>query len=323
MKQQIPPFITQLLEYTRLAPSVHNTQPWHFIVEDSVILLSVDSRRILKAGDPTHRELWISLGCCLETLLQSAKGLGLKADIQSIQTESITDPIATIHIEPGLSQRQDILDLITKRHSYRGPMEKTDIPQSLLVECRRSVMDLNGVSVYFMDNKESVQTVASLTNQGMSLALSSPDFRKELADLINYNWSSSQVGMPGFVLNRGTIGSIWEKLSIKFGFDIKRKAHADQQKILDASGLFFIASKGDVPSFWLDSGRAYLRIALEITRSGLAHSTLAAPVEAASFHEDIEKLLQTSDRIQAMIRVGKARQINSQVTPRLDINELT
>lgn len=78
-----------------------------------------------------------------------------------------------------------------------------------------------------------------------------------------------------------------------------------------------------MPRYWLMAGRAYYRTCLVITRAGLAHSTIAAPVEAASFHEDVERLLHTPHRIQTMIRVGKAVHQQKKFSPRLSIKELT
>lgn len=321
-KSQISPPILELLEYARLAPSVHNTQPWRFEVNDSTVSLMTAPDRFLKEGDPTTRELWISLGICFETLLQAAKGLGLDATVVSGQTNSLSDPIAVIRFTPTKNRHEETIDLIEARHSYRGAMKPALVPPSLLEECRGSMHDLPGVSVDQVDNRAAITQIAKFTYQGMRLALSSPQFRKELAELINYNWSSSHIGMHGFVLNRGYIGSIWEKWSIALGIDMKQKARADQQKILESSALIFISTAGDVPSFWFNTGRAYMRVALKITQKGLAQSTIAAPVEAASFHEDIEKILSTPSRIQAMLRVGTPTTVSGRTSPRLSVDEL-
>ena len=47
------------------APSVHNTQPWHFVVRPDVLELYGDSDRQLGALDPTGRQMVISCGCAL------------------------------------------------------------------------------------------------------------------------------------------------------------------------------------------------------------------------------------------------------------------
>lgn len=323
MKIQSSPTVTDILTYARLAPSVHNTQPWSFTVNGMTIAISANPERILTEGDPTRRELWISLGICLETLLIAAKALGHSASITHQQTDTTEWPFVTMTItantHPG--QRQT-LDVLTKRHSYRGPMQRIALPNSLLANARQAIDDLTGVSVHLVDSTADIEAIADLTYKGMRLALSNPAFRHELADLIHYNWSPARVGMHGFVLNRRALGSVWEKWSIKLGLDIRNKAMADRTKVATASGLVFVATEGDVPRYWLTAGQAYCRISHVITGAGLAQSTIAAPVEAASFHEDIERLLKTTHRIQAMIRIGKATRPQKKFSPRLSVDEL-
>lgn len=317
------PIIIDILDYARLAPSVHNTQPWSFTTEGMSITLLVNKARLLVDGDPTGRELWISLGVCLETLITAAQALGHKAVITEQQTDTIEQPIAVVTITPGVQPRQQqLIDLVKQRHSYRGPMQPISLPGLLLATCRDAAKDLSGISIHLTDARSDIEAIADLTYKGMRLALSSPAFRHELADLINYNWSKARVGMHGFVLNRRALGSVWEKWSIKLGLDIRKKALADRIKISNASGLLFIATEGDVPRHWLAAGRAYYRTCLVITKVGLAHSTIAAPVEAASFHEDVERLLHTPHRIQTMIRVGKAAHQQRKFSPRLTVEEL-
>jgi len=323
MKQELIPSTRELIEYARLAPSVHNAQPWKFIVKDNMISLAVAPERMLESGDPTSRETWISFGICLEAILQSAKGLGMKAEIIEIQSASLTKSIATIRITPNFSKRQpSILDALKSRQTYREKMEPAKIPSSLIENCKQAIKDLKGVNVFFMQDKNQIKHVADYTFKAMSLALGSPDFRRELYHLVHYNWSPAQTGMHGYTLGEGMLGSIFGKLSIKLGLGLSMKAHHDQQRVSDASALVFIATDGDVPSFWLRAGQGYMRVALEIAKSGLAQGTLAAPIEAASYHEDIEKMIGTPARLQTMLRVGKAEHpVRS--SPRLEVDKLT
>lgn len=320
----MPYTVKDILEYARLAPSVHNTQPWRFKIDDSSssISLFAESARALDAGDPTKRELWVSLGICLETILLSAKGLGFSAKIVHLQTNSFAGEIARITLKPSTSKQPAILDAIKNRHSYRGPMETASIPDSFIETCNQAVQDIGDVSLILVRDNERKTNIADITDKGMRMALSNAEFRKELAPLLNYNWSSARTGLHGFTMNYGLLGSIWQKWSVILGVDSKRQAAADKQRVLESSGLVFILSKGDVPPFWLNVGRAYMRIALEITKAGFAHSTLTAPVEAARFHEDIENMLSTKNRIQSMIRIGKATQTPSRTSPRLNVDEL-
>ena len=57
----------ELVRAATLAASGHNTQPWTFAITADGIDIHPDLARRLPAVDPSDRELWISLGCALET----------------------------------------------------------------------------------------------------------------------------------------------------------------------------------------------------------------------------------------------------------------
>ena len=61
--------LKQYEAYFYRAPSAHNTQPWILRYEDDVIFLHFDQERTLPAGDPTNRDLFLSLGAFVETVL--------------------------------------------------------------------------------------------------------------------------------------------------------------------------------------------------------------------------------------------------------------
>jgi nitroreductase len=323
MKQELSSSITQVLEYARLAPSVHNAQPWKFTIDNNTISLVCEPARMLVDSDPTGRESWISFGICLEAIMQAAKGLGLKATIVHQQTASFDKPIASVKIAAGGTEHPDILAALKNRYTYREKMVPAAIPKDLIEHCEAAVKDLAGIKAHVMTDKQSIAAVGALTKKAMSLALGDPGFRTELFHLIRYNWSPARTGLHGYAMGEGWLGSVFAKWSVKLGIGLPLKARHDEQRIVDASALIFISAPGDVSKFWFTAGRGYLRVALEVTKSGLVQGTLAAPIEAASFHEDIEAMLGTKQRLQTMIRVGKPTRIPKRKSPRLDLDDLT
>jgi hypothetical protein len=81
--------VTDLRELRRLepwffrAPSAHNTQPWMLAYEPEQIHLRFDPRRQLEAGDPTRRDLLLSLGAFVEAVLVTASAEGIALDFAS------------------------------------------------------------------------------------------------------------------------------------------------------------------------------------------------------------------------------------------------
>jgi hypothetical protein len=80
--------LTDLRELRRLepwfyrAPSAHNTQPWVLEYGADRIELRFDPERHLRVGDPTRRDLYLSLGCFVEAVLISAAAEGIPIAFQ-------------------------------------------------------------------------------------------------------------------------------------------------------------------------------------------------------------------------------------------------
>ena len=62
------------------APSAHNTQPWLLTYAANRVELSYDPERALPAGDPTQRDLLLSLGAFVEAVLIAASHAGISLE---------------------------------------------------------------------------------------------------------------------------------------------------------------------------------------------------------------------------------------------------
>jgi len=78
--------VTDLRELRRLepqffrAPSAHNTQPWVVGYAQDEVELGFDVARTLPAGDPTGRDLYLSLGALVEAVLIAARAADLAVE---------------------------------------------------------------------------------------------------------------------------------------------------------------------------------------------------------------------------------------------------
>lgn len=70
------------------APSAHNTQPWRLRYERWAVTVGWDPADALPAGDPTGRDLRLSLGAFVETCLIVAADAGLRLDWVADHDES-------------------------------------------------------------------------------------------------------------------------------------------------------------------------------------------------------------------------------------------
>jgi nitroreductase len=81
------------------APSAHNTQPWRVTVEGDRVIVRADPARWLRHGDPSRRDLWLSVGGFIEGLRLALAANGVRAEC--------ADPLAfkgdgaTLVLRPG------------------------------------------------------------------------------------------------------------------------------------------------------------------------------------------------------------------------------
>lgn len=317
----------QLIEVARHAPSVHNTQPWRFILQGDTLEFYVYTSRMLHAGDPTTRELWISLGIMFETIIQAAAALGVKIKVTSQQTGSLKKPIAVIQIISinQAARDKELLKTILGRHTHRGGLSQRPVEPSTLrnLSAIKDMPHLHTIEIITTANNQHRELASRLTEKGFSLAFSSAPFRQELSHLIHPNWTRARTGLPGFVLNKKVLEALWEKWSIRFGIGNAKKAKIEAGRVSKAPLLIFIAATGDIPKHWFAAGQAYALTTLELTRQGLLHSTIAAPVEAADYHRELEAALGTKSRLQCMIIAGYPTHAKgADHAPRLTTEEL-
>jgi hypothetical protein len=319
--------VRKLIELARLAPSAHNSQPWQFQLHGNTLHLFVNNEHALHAGDPTARGVWLGMGIMFETLVQSAAALGMAIKVEKMQTSSTEQPVATIIFLPVAHPKPDktLEASIRNRFTYRGKLSEKSIPPSILKSLQEVTKNhhLKNVEILATQDKNHIELAGRLTKKGLRLAFSSAAFRRELSDFIHPNWTKARTGLTGFVLNKNALGVLWEKWSIRLNLGNEEKANVDAHRVHDAPLLVFIATTGDVPNHWFNAGRAYMLTALELTRKGMLHSTLAAPIEAADYHEELEAALHTKLRLQCMMIAGyPPGSEKHHITPRLTVDEL-
>ena len=124
-----------LLRYAILAPSVRNTQPWAFSVQENRVHLIADFRKTQPVADPDRRELYISIGCALENLLVAAEHFGFGHGIAYFPERGAPDLVATVTFEPGgtLSECRAgaTLASILTRHNDDGVFRPAPVPEWL------------------------------------------------------------------------------------------------------------------------------------------------------------------------------------------------
>ena len=95
------PDFTAVVELARLAPSVHNTQPWLFHAVGDVLTLSGDPARRLPALDPDARQQTISCGAALYLARLAMRLQGFDSIVERPSGSAAEGTLAKIRAVPG------------------------------------------------------------------------------------------------------------------------------------------------------------------------------------------------------------------------------
>ncbi len=312
--------IRKILEYTAIAPSSHNTQPWFVSVKNSTILIGADFDRALKHSDPDNRELYISIGAALQNTLYAAEALGFEFDLNYFP-EKNKEIVAKVEVKPTgkKSENTNRLELMSNRHSNRNFYYDRNIPKEIIDKWQNLVKDL-GVSVNVVRDKKRKELIGKEVEIATKEAMANPNFRDELSRWIRHNLTKSHDGMPGYGMNIPTIPSLFSSFIIK-KFNVGTMQAKTENRWIVKSPVVVILSGSEKPQNLVKTGQAYERIILDATSKNIKSATLTAAIEIGNHYKNLKKIIDITERPLVMFRLGYCDKI-PKPTPKRTVEEI-
>jgi nitroreductase len=290
--------LTACLEAAIAAPSIHNSQPWRFVVRRGEVDVHADPGRRLTVVDPRGRELAISLGAALLNLRVAMLRHGRVPVTRLLPDRSQPDLAAQVRVGPPIDPDPTVRALahaIPVRRTNRRPFTRVTIPDEVLAELVVAA-EAEGATLTVVDDLGRDQ-ILGLARSADRLLRRDPGYRAELG-----TWTGSAAtrrdGVP-----RAAFGP-WDALETlplrDFGLtrpdEPRRSAHFEARPT-----LVVLATAGDTPEQWLRAGQALERVLLTATVRGLATTPLSQPLEVPALRE---LLTDGAGAPQVILRVG-------------------
>jgi hypothetical protein len=116
------------------APSVHNTQPWQWLLGDESIHLMADPTRQLQATDPDGRDLLLSCGAASHHLRVALGALGWRTIVHRLPNPSDPTHLAAIELATKTPSTEDITlaGAISRRRTDRRRFTSWSVPDGHL-----------------------------------------------------------------------------------------------------------------------------------------------------------------------------------------------
>jgi nitroreductase len=297
-----------IAQAARLAPSVHNTQPWHFEIGPGSFDLHVDRSRQLHSLDPTGRQLMISVGCALLNARVSAAAHGLHVDVDRLPLGDAHNPIARLRPTPGgLSADEAKLSvlepLLQVRSTNRRRFADEPVPEDL-IEALMLAADAEGARMTHVRDENDRLAIARLSQRADAMQYQDGAYRAEIRA-----WTSDDPnrldGVPARAVPHFDAGS-GDEIPIR-DFDSTGAGWLPTDtRSSHNQCLLLLGTDGDHPEQWLRAGEALERVWLEIARHGFVMSPLTQIVEVASIRAALRQELRMSMYPHILMRVGRA-----------------
>jgi hypothetical protein len=304
-----------VVRYAVLAPSSHNTQPWTFrITTDDpeaprgtgVIEVRADRSRGLAVVDHEDRELTMSVGAALETLVVAARHLGLTPGVALRPDRHDGDLLAVVTVgdeAPSPDPSDDgLFEAIVARRTTRLPFEARPLPDDLVAQVRADAVE-RGVELEVIDGGGRT-AIADLVAEADRLQMADQRFRRELAAWMRFNHSVRGDGIRGYGFGFPAVMSAAGPLFVRT-FDLgDRQGARDEELASGAPALAILSTADDDVESWLATGRALQRVLLRLTAGGATASFLNQPIEVPSLRSELSTVAGIFGLPQILLRVG-------------------
>jgi hypothetical protein len=305
-----------------LAPSGHNTQPWHFRLGADHVDLHADRTRRLPVVDPDDRALVISCGAALGLLRLSLRQHGFAGAVTLLPDAAQPDWLARIAL--GGAHVPDDEDralhaAIARRHTARTTFAPDPLPATLAPRLAAIAADA-GLTQQLVQDAAGREAIAALVEEGDWIQFADPAFRAELADWIRTRALGATDGLSARNFGAPDLVSPLVALAIRhrdMGAAQGAKDHA-----LAAAGpaLLLLGTATDTPRDWLAAGEALALMLLAATTAGVRAAFLNQPVEVPALRPRLRQVAGLEGIPQVLLRLGLAPE--APASARRDLEEV-
>ena len=302
------------------APSLHNSQPWHWVVEGSTVHLHRDKDRSLRSTDHSGRETLIGCGAVLDHFRVAMAAAGWTAHVDRFPNPNNHLHLASIDFTPmelvtdGHRRRADA---VLTRRTDRLPFDGLPNWPSVESQLRGAVTsDAVRLDVIADELRPELAQASQLTE---SLRLYDSYYHAEL-DWWTGHFETRE-GIP-----RSSLVSASEGDRVDVGRNFPVAAAGDRRIGVDHdhSTILVLSTYDNESLSVLQCGEMLSAVLLEATMAGLATCTLTHITELEASRHIVATLIDQTTTPQVLVRVGLVSELEGlpPPTPRRPMSEV-
>ncbi|QQS44534.1 hypothetical protein IPM65_02960 [Candidatus Roizmanbacteria bacterium] len=279
----------------------------------------------MTASDKSGRNLYISIGACLENLVIASKFFGVYSHVKyhkNIKDDSVCEVyfnnLTGLIAKPNLRHKL-LVKAILKRVTKRAFYHKRQVPKSIINALEKLSVHEH-IKVNVLTTSEKLNQFTDITIKAIQSGYSDRAFRKELSQWINNNLSDRKEGIPGYSLNMPFIVSLLFPFLLRNINLSELVARINKKSLKTMSAVCIVTSATDTKRDWLEIGRISQRALLILTSKDLSTYITVAAVDIDNYYLEVQELLNTSWRPQFSFTFGYSN-IVSKFPPRHSVDE--
>jgi nitroreductase len=289
-----------------LAPSVHNTQPWRFVLSEDALDLYADPDRQLRVLDPTGRQMLVSCGCAVLNARASLAASGYQGTAELFPAPEDRTLVARLTGRVNPSPDSDplaALDAVAElRRTNRRRFADDPVPD-VVVDSLVAAAEVEQATLVPIRREEDRIAVAILQQRADREQNSDPAYRAELRA-----WTTDDPnrddGVPAMAVPRGGVAQ--DDVPVR-DFDTRGTGALPTETHSSAKQcMVLIGTAADDAVSWVRGGQALERVLLEITRHGFVANTLTQAVEVPVTREGLRSQLRLNMYPHVLLRIGRA-----------------
>jgi nitroreductase len=293
--------LRRIVDVARMAPSVHNTQPWSWHATGTTLELWADRSRSLPASDPLGRNLVISCGTALHHALIAAEAEGAATTVEHLPEGADSDLLARIEVEtagvPPTPAALARLAAIGNRRTDRRRFTGWPVPEENLEHLAGAGREW-GSAVLAVSEPAMRVAVEELLEEARRRQLADPRIAEETESWIDHGPDD---GVPAAVLPH-LQGARGER---PIRFESGLAPEGVEAVIHGTDGILVVSTPDDGPLSWLHAGESLSALWLRAAAAGLSLVPLSQAVEVQRTRLGLEQLLAPPARVpQVLARVG-------------------
>lgn len=296
-------FVRAMVGAATRAPSVHNTQPWRFVVTDGSVQVWADRDRQLPVADPQGRELHLSIGAAVALAETYARGNGVGCAVRLLPGGH-ADHLADLVLEgrvPADQEEARLAAAIGLRRTDRRPFAARPVAPEATAGLAQAA-ERCGAWLQAVTRPDAVTAIVVALARAEETLAADPAYRAELA-----RWLARDGG-EGLTEQAVAEGDPHVRASSVRLRDFRPGSPvttaAAQPPAPEHPLVVVLGTRGDGPEDWLTAGRALGRVLLTATRDGLATSPLTQALEVPGIRARLGQELGLLGALQLLLRVG-------------------